>query len=143
MTKYLVVDASFAIRLVTPHIQRDFFKNLSDRWLAEGLILSAPSLWLYEITAVTTKLVRFGEFTDLQGRDLLKLLQNMGIELFEMDESLIEKAFEWTIQLNRAAAYDSFYLALAEKLNCDFWTADQRLVNAVNQPWVKLATPQS
>lgn len=143
MTKYLVVDASFAIRLVTPHTQRDFFKNLSDRWLAEGLILSAPSLWLYEVTSVTTKLVRFGEFTDLQGRNLLKLLQNMGIELFEMDESLIEKAFEWTIQLNRAAAYDSFYLALAEKLNCDFWTADQRLVNAVNQPWVKLATPQS
>lgn len=80
---------------------------------------------VYEVTSVTTKLVRFGEFTDLQGlKNLLKLLQNMGIELFEMDEFLNQKAFEWTIQLNRAAAYDSFYLALAEKLNCDFWTAD-------------------
>jgi predicted nucleic acid-binding protein len=143
MTKYLVVDASFAIRLVTPHPQRDFFKNLADQWLAEGIILTAPSLWLYEVTSVTTKLVRLGEFTNLQGRNLLKLLENMGIELFEMDEFLVEKAFDWTVQLNRAAAYDSFYLALAEKLNCDFWTADQRLVNAVNQPWVKLATPQS
>lgn len=141
MTRYLVVDASFAIRLVTPHPQRVFFTSLSDRWHAEGMILCAPSLWLYEVTSATTKLVRFGEVTDAQGRNLLKLLQNMGIELFEMDELLIGKAFEWTVQLNRAAAYDCFYLALAEKLDCDFWTVDQRLANAVNQPWVKVAVP--
>lgn len=143
MTNYLVVDASFVIRLVTPHPNRAYFKHLSEQWLAEGFAMCAPSLWLYEVTSVTTKLVRFGDFKAQQGQELLQLLQNLGVIIFEMDAALIAKAFEWTIHLNRAAAYDSFYLALAEKLGCDFWTADQRLANAVNQPWVKLALPQS
>jgi hypothetical protein len=38
---------------------------------------------------------------------------------------------------DRAAAYDSSYLALAESLQCDLWTMDERLRNAVNLPWVR------
>jgi hypothetical protein len=36
-------------------------------------------------------------------------------------------------------AYDSQYLAVAERLKCEFWTADSRLVNAVapHLTWVK------
>lgn len=143
MIKYLVVDASFAIRLVTPHPQRNFFIALSEEWLAQRFELYAPSLWLYEVTSAITKLVRFKELTEIQGREILLLLQKLDVQLFEMDEILIGKAFEWTVQLNRAAAYDCFYLALAERLRCEFWTADQRLVNAVNQPWVRLAAPEN
>jgi len=50
---------------------------------------------------------------------------------------LLNRAYTWTRRLNRAVAYDSFYLALAERLDCDFWTADRRLVNAASQPWIK------
>jgi hypothetical protein len=32
------------------------------------------------------------------------------------------RAFAWTLRLDRAAAYGSFYLALAEELVCDLWT---------------------
>ena len=33
---------------------------------------------------------------------------------------------------------DAHYLALAERENCEFWTADTRLLNAINGklPWV-------
>jgi predicted nucleic acid-binding protein len=41
--------------------------------------------------------------------------------------------------LNRAAAYDSFYLALAETLQCELWTADRRLRSAIDLPWVRWA----
>jgi predicted nucleic acid-binding protein len=44
----------------------------------------------------------------------------------------------WTLRLNRAAAYDSFYLALAERLGCNLWTADRRLWQAVSAGWVRL-----
>ena len=48
-------------------------------------------------------------------------------------------AFDWTVRLKRAAAYDSFYLALAETMECELWTAEKRLCNAVDQPWVRWA----
>jgi predicted nucleic acid-binding protein len=47
-------------------------------------------------------------------------------------------AFDWTRRLRRAAAYDSYYLALADLLKCDLWTADQHLVDAAAVPWVRL-----
>ena len=42
-------------------------------------------------------------------------------------------------RFNRPAAYDAHYLALAEMMNCEFWTADRRLFNVVKDelPWVR------
>ena len=39
----------------------------------------------------------------------------------------------WTIadQLSMPKAYDAQYLALADILECDVWTMDRRLINAV------------
>lgn len=58
---------------------------------------------------------------------------------FYIDEILLRRAFEIAVQFNRPTAYDSQYLAVAERLECEFWTADERLFNAVNQQlaWVK------
>jgi predicted nucleic acid-binding protein len=63
----------------------------------------------------------------------------LGVELIVPNENQTQKAFMWTRQLNQVAAYDSFYLALAESLGCEFWSADKKLANAVGQPWVRLA----
>ncbi len=38
----------------------------------------------------------------------------MSVEIVQPDDAQLQKAFDWTLRLNRAAAYDSFYLALAE-----------------------------
>ena len=56
--------------------------------------------------------------------------------VIQPDNTLVELAYDWTRRLDRIAAYDSFYLALTESLSAEFWTADQRLVNAVDLPWV-------
>ena len=42
-------------------------------------------------------------------------------------------------RFNRPTAYDAKYLALAEMMNCEFWTADERLFNAVRDElsWVR------
>ena len=53
------------------------------------------------------------------------------------DDVLAHAAYEWTLRLDRAAAYGSFYLALAETLHCELWTADRRLRNAVHLDWVR------
>jgi predicted nucleic acid-binding protein len=44
------------------------------------------------------------------------------------------------IKSSRVAAYDCFYLALAQRLDTEFWTADRPLSRAALQadaPWVK------
>ena len=55
------------------------------------------------------------------------------------DDSLLKRAYELATQYNRPTAYDSQYLAVAERLNCEFWTADERLANAVGNDlsWVR------
>lgn len=47
------------------------------------------------------------------------------------DDSLLKRGYELATEYNRPTAYDAQYLALAERLACDFWTADERMFNAV------------
>jgi len=89
------------------------------------------------MTSALCRLTRFGELTPEEGKRTLSLAQTLGVQLATPDNELMRLSFDWTIRLDRAAAYDSFSLALAEVLQCDLWTADQRLYNAVNEPWVR------
>jgi len=139
MPKPLVIDASFAFRLLMPGPQQASFQSLVARWLRDGYELYAPTLWLYEMTSALCKVVRFGELAPEEGERALALAQALGILLVSPDAAQAQSAFEWTLRLQRTAAYDSFYLALAEMLQCELWTADLHLRNAVDQPWVRLA----
>jgi len=79
--------------------------------------------------------VRFGELTPTEAQRALALSQRLGLHLVPPDGAQVRPAFEWTVRPNRAAAYDSSYLALAEILRCQLWTADRHLHDAVNLPW--------
>ena len=141
MSKRLVIDASLAFRLILPGREQESLRELVARWLHDGCALYAPSLWLYEITSALCKTVRFGELTADEGERALALAQALGVCLIPPDDVQARSAFDWTLRLGRSAAYDSFYLALAEQMQCEMWTVDQRLHNAANQPWVCLAGP--
>jgi predicted nucleic acid-binding protein len=133
----LVVDANFGVRSVVrgPHRARyDSFRHARRQ---RGDEFVAPTLWRYEATSALTKAVRFGPLRPEDARASLALIESLGVRLIPPDEDQTRRAFEWTLRLGRAAAYDSFYLALAEQLGCEFWTADQRLYNAANRPWVR------
>lgn len=139
MPKSLVVDASLAIRLILPDPRRDVLRARMEQWLLEGYELVAPDLWLYEMTTALCKAAFFGLITAEEAEDSLPLVSELAIQLVPADAAQVRLAFAWTRKLNRAAAYDSFYLALAESLSCEIWTADQRLCNAVDLPWVRFA----
>jgi len=96
------------------------------------------ALWLYETTAALCKVVRWGVLTPEEGERALELAQTLAVQLIAPDGEQARRAYDWTLRLNQAAAYDSFYLALAESLQCDLWTMDERLHKTVNLPWVRL-----
>jgi len=77
-----------------------------------------------------------GRIAARDGRNLLKKAPTLGVEILNYDD-LHERAWLLAEKLNRPTAYDAHYLALAELLQCDFWTADRRLYNAAaTLPWV-------
>ncbi len=138
MTTYLTIDAGIAFKLIAPHPHQQLYVNLVTQWQRAGYQLCAPTLWAYEVTSTFTKMMRFGQLSATTSREGLRLAYQLGVQLIAPDEEQALRAFAWTERLQRAAAYDSFYLALAETLGCESWTADKRLVNAAAQPWVKL-----
>jgi len=139
MTEILVIDASFAVSILLPHPSQDKNLILFRQWIRDGVIFCAPHLWVYEVTSAISKMVHFRRVEPERGKKALLFLKSSRVRLFPSTDDQIDRAFYWTQRLNRAAAYDSFYLALAESLACELWTADQKLVNAANEDWVKLA----
>ena len=138
MTASSVIDASFAFKLILPGPAQDKLRAQMSQWETQGAVIYAPALWLYEITSAFSKAVHFKALTPAEGEKALQLAQQLNLRLIPPDEGQTQRAYAWTRQLKRAAAYDSFYLALAESLSAPLWTADKRLHNAVNLPWVRL-----
>jgi predicted nucleic acid-binding protein len=99
-------------------------------WKAAGTPLAAPRLFRSEITAVVRKVVYQQRITHKQGREMLVRLLSYPVEFHE-DDALLKSAYELAEEYNRPRAYDAQYLALAQRLSCEFWTADERLFNAV------------
>jgi predicted nucleic acid-binding protein len=139
MNSFLTIDASLAFGLIIPNPSQNHYEKLVTGWKKQGMRLVAPTLWAYEMTSVFTKMAHFNHLSSTHSRAGLTLAFQIGIELIPPEESLAKRAFAWTERLGRIAAYDSFYLALAERLDCEFWTADRRLSNAVDEDWVRLA----
>ena len=60
---------------------------------------------------------------------LISALLASGIELHDSPD-IHSRALELASLLRQGAAYDVHYLALAESLGCELWTADERFYRA-------------
>lgn len=132
-----IIDANVAIKMVLTDPLQERCRDLMARLVAGGHEVVAPALWAYEITSTLSKAVHLGQLTPVEGREALARIAALGIRLIPPDEAQNQRAFDWTLRLKRSTAYDSYYLALAETLECDLWTADRRLLNAADLPWVR------
>ncbi len=70
-----------------------------------------------------------GEFSVEEAAQLIESLLSPPLELYETP-SLHRRALELSSQLRQGTAYDAHYLALAEALGCELWTADERFLRA-------------
>ena len=71
----------------------------------------------------------------------LLTIQALSVEIIDEDKTLCMRALELAGMLGQSKAYDAFYLAVAEKMEAEFWTADERLynrcVNDLRLDWVR------
>jgi predicted nucleic acid-binding protein len=141
----VIIDANVAIKAILPNTLQGHCRALVQTFAEVQPV--APALWVYETTSAISKAVHFEQLTGKEGRQALEQVDALGIRLFVPDIEQNRIAYEWTLRLKRASAYDSFYLALAQALECDFWTADKRLFNALKDErpdwlhWIEELTP--
>lgn len=141
----VVIDASVAVKAVLPNSLQANCLTLVQTF--DQMQPVAPALWAHETTSVIAKAVHFKEITESEAHQALEKLDALGVRLFVADAEQNRAAFEWTLRLKRASAYDSYYIVLAQALDCDFWTADMRLFNALKEArlnwvhWIEESTP--
>jgi len=137
MAKPYVIDANATLGLF---LNLPYSKSV-DRWMqarqAEEARLVVPTLWEYECLAglrraVTLKLLPTTE-AERMVVDLLALDFQRVPPTLEMHQS----AMAWAERIGQSKAYDAQYLALAESLDAEFWTADQRLFHSLQGLEVK------
>ena len=140
MSNTVVVDTSIVIKWVIDEPDSSTAAALLARWISEGSVILAPSLLAYEITNVLYQRLRKGSITFDEAEDALQfvLLRELKLDT-SPDYALSRRATQLAHQFTLSAAYDAHYLALAERKNCEYWTADTRLLNALNGklPWVR------
>lgn len=131
MNSSVVVDANLAVYSVlkTPH--SSMATRVMEQLAQRGCQPCAPSLWWYEVTSVIHRYCFAGLVSDSKAYTALELLTvDLGIQQIDVP---VRAAFDWATRLRQKAAYDGFYLAAAEQLGAELWTADQALVNNARQ----------
>ena len=135
----ICVDASFVIRLLESADSQSSALSLWREWHEDGRPVVAPSLLHYEITNALHRYVVHGELLAEEASELLELALKLDITLYG-ETDLHRRAFNLAKRLSLPAAYDAHYLALAEYLRAEFWTADKRLARSIQKviSWVRL-----
>ena len=139
MSELVVVDASVAFKWLVEEENSDKATALTRLWDDEGTQLAAPSLMPFEVANALHRRVVKGDLTVEVAADLMQDLMTLGVALHETP-GLHVRALQLASQLQQGTAYDAHYLALAESLGCELWTADQRFYRATetagNVRWI-------
>jgi len=133
----ICVDANLVVRMLERNAEGQRILAIWRQWDAEGRTLVAPALIYFEITNALYRYVRKGQMTATEVTEALDVALNLHIDVHRGDD-LHYHAMRIAGALGLPACYDAHYLALAERLGAELWTADQRLYNSVRRslPWV-------
>lgn len=131
MAPRYVIDASATLGLFLRLPYSESVDHRMQAWEAEQARLVVPTLWEYECLiglrrAGTLKLIPSQEAGQMI-EDLLALEFQRVAPTLELHRA----ALLWAERIGQSKVYDAQYLALAESLSAEFWTADQRLFHSL------------
>jgi predicted nucleic acid-binding protein len=127
----ICVDANVVLALLVPVANTARAEVLVDEQDRAGEPIVAVDLLGYEVTNALHRQIRAGTLSLEHARAALVRLPRLGIGLHPAAD-LHDRALVIAHEAGAGASYDAHYVALAEALACDLWTADQKLVNALS-----------
>lgn len=136
-TSYTVLDSGVLLATVQVESLTTYATALVNHLAEQGSEIVAPALLQYELIAVIRKWVYRELTTPQQAETALNTLLRYPV-FTVVDNTLLRRAYELAAVYNRPTAYDAQYLAVAERFQCDFWTADERLYNAVKDEFPRI-----
>ncbi len=138
MNSQVCVDASLVLKLILVEADSAVAHQLWDTWINANIETVAPPLFAFEGTSVICSKTHRGLVPPEEADLMFKAFHLLGVRALYPD-GLHQRAWELARQFNRPQAYDSHYLALADILGLELWTADERLYHTVKDtlPWVK------
>jgi predicted nucleic acid-binding protein len=125
----VVVDTSIAIKWVLSEDDSVTALALLTEWISSNVRMTAPALLAYEASNTLYHNVLRGKITLGTAKEGLTKVILKAVRI----NSFRDKKFKMP------ATYDAYFLALAEREECELWTADTRLWKAVQGEisWVR------
>ncbi len=135
----ICADASVAVKWILDEERSDRARALYSAAVRSSGPIIAPPLLPLEVTNILRQRMRTRD-----GLSLVAATQHLDDFLalaveYHNPTGLHYQALVLADALNLPATYDAHYLALAEHLDCDLWTDDQRLIRHVSNslPFVR------
>jgi len=137
MSNWVCLDASLVVQFILNAGRESPLLSLWEAWHQPGRVLVAPTLLYYEVSNALHRYVLHGDLSPEQATEAMEVALEIDLSLYG-DADLHRRAMGIALQFALPAAYNAHYLALAERLGAELWTADQRLHQAVKDTltWV-------
>ena len=127
----VLVVASLAIKWLVEEDDSDKAHAVLQSWVAKDITRIAPHLMPFEVANALHRRVLRGELNIGDSTRMIAWLFESRLELHQ-PPNLHVRALQIASQLKQGAAYDAHYLALAESVGCELWTADERFFRAAS-----------
>jgi predicted nucleic acid-binding protein len=134
--KNIVVDSGIVVKWFIQEEDSDIAQPILDEYKIENLSFLAPNLIYAEFGNIIWKKVIF---KNLDANDAAFAVQEFKKISFTLTPItlLFDEAYKIAVQYKRTF-YDSLYLALSVRENCEFVTADEKFYNSVRSSFPKI-----
>jgi predicted nucleic acid-binding protein len=132
------IDASVAVKLVVQEPYSDRAASLWRGWIGGDIERVAPSFFPFEVASTIRRKYVRRQLTEEEAEEAFEVFTALDFVVLE-PKALLKEAWDMAKELGLPTLYDTAYLALAKLNNCEFWTADEALINSLQGKfsWVK------
>ncbi len=129
----IVVDASVVVKWFVEEEGSEEALKLRDRYIDGEVEIAAPELITFE---VLNALLYKGLFTEEEMAQIHEALEAYSFSLYPLRGDYARKTLELALR-NQITIYDASYVALALVRGTHLYTADERLVRRLGEPYSK------
>ena len=145
MNNYICIDSSVLLKVLIIEEDSTIATELLQSVIERKQIIVLPAFAWAEVGSVLRKKSRKDDLAAQEADDLwMEFRKFSGITYLE-ENAIMDRAWRISRYFDMPTLYDAAYLAVCEIIEeqtnevCEFWTADERLVNTVkNKKYVNL-----